>query len=184
MGSNYPTYCPDCDRGPYESEAALRGHVNAAGSEHPGWTDIKAQLQGDDQGESGDGSGNDTKGTEGDPEKETEETSSETEDEMPTQEEYEQQHQGNNQGESGDSSGNGDTDEPGETTSSGAPGGLPMDPKTLGLLLGTALVLWLAYRALSGDSSDIEGIDQGELGDGAADDTNDDTQALGGGLQG
>lgn len=51
---------------------------------------------------------------------------------------------------------------------------LPMDPKTLGLLLGAALVLWLAFRAASNDS-DTELNDslnapddpeQGELGGG------------------
>jgi hypothetical protein len=171
--ADLPVACPaeGCDGGPYDTVAALRGHTNArSGPDHPSWQQVQQRIEEQhDQGESGDGAESDT----------SEDADDDT-DEMPTQQEYAEQH---DQGESGDGSGDGDQGDQGSDTSGGVPAALPMDPTTLGMLLGTALVLWLAYRALSGDSSDTEGIDQGELGDGSETDTSDETQALGGGLQ-
>jgi len=172
--TTYPTNCPvdGCDRGPYESENELRGHVNATGTDGHDWSAVQAYLGDDSETETTD------EGSDEEADSSHEETDEEAE--MPTQDEYEAQHQADGQADPGDGAADDTNDDGG-----GLPaGGLPMDPKTLGLLLGAALVLWLAYRALSGDGGNDQATGQAELGDGAGADTSEETQPLGGGLQG
>lgn len=165
--------CPaeGCDGGPFETEAALRGHTNArSGPDHPSWGQVQQLIeersdsqeggQDPDQREPGDGA---------------DEEAGEDTDEMPTQQEYEEQHT--------DDGSDGDTDT-GTDTSGGGAAPLPMDPKTLGLLLAVALVLWLAYRRLGDAGGDGQGVDQAEPGDGAGADTSSDGGEIEGGLAG
>jgi hypothetical protein len=162
--------CPaeGCDGGPFETVAALRGHTNArSGPDHPGWQQVQQLIE----ERSGGQDIEEEEPTDGD----ADDTGEETE-EMPTQEEYEEQH---DHGESGDGT---DADTSSDTSAGGG-ASLPMDPKTLGMLLAVALVLWLVYRALSGDGDDGQEVDQGDLGDGSGVETDTDTSDLGGGLQ-
>lgn len=104
---------------------------------------------------------------------------------MPTQAEYERQHS-QTDGEEADDSADGSDDGDrtpadvigtGGTAAGGAAAGaaLPMDPRDLAKIIAVALVLWVAYRALTGgadggaETSDLDedgGDDQDELGGG------------------
>ena len=152
--------CPaeGCDRGPMETEAALRGHANATGPEHPSWREVQQLL--------------DERGDQDEPEDGVEDDTSEEAEEMPTQQEYEDQHTDTT------------TDDTDTDTSAGGAPALPMDPKTLGMLLAAALVLWLAYRALDGGGDDGQGIDQGKPGDSAGADSTETAGEIQGGLAG
>ncbi|WP_206751677.1 hypothetical protein, partial [Halorubrum sp. SD626R] len=75
------------------------------------------------------------------------------------------------------------TSDQGDTTSDSPLPSLPMDPKTVGMILAVALVLWLSYRALSGssdDRGDTTSDEQAKGGDGTATDD----QEISGGLTG
>lgn len=59
---------------------------------------------------------------------------------------------------------------------------LPMDPKTLGMLLAAALVLWVAYRALAGDA---DGSDESDESDESAESSVvEEAEEVAGGLMG
>jgi hypothetical protein len=124
-------------------------------------------------------------GDAGEPDEET--TTEEQEDSMPTQEEYEQQLSGGSDailtGDAGDdlrgeeSDGDPvDEDDSEEIEASAAAGAaaLPADPKTLGMILAAAVVLWFAYKKLGGaeasdqvaEESDESTEDQSDVLDG------------------
>ncbi|MUW15740.1 hypothetical protein GJ633_14745 [Halorubrum sp. CBA1125] len=107
---------------------------------------------------------------------------------MPTTGEYEEQHSGVFDASDGEDAGDDvgsevevvDVDDPDDSDddpdgdTAPAPSlSLPMDPKTLGMLLAAALVLWLAYQTLtdssddSDDSDDSDGADVSDVADGA-----------------
>jgi hypothetical protein len=208
---DWPIPCPvdDCDRGPFDDEASLRGHVNASGADGHDWSEVKDQLEagnsaGDDQpeepdrgdttseeaGKAGDGSTTDDQPTEGDDqqkagEKQGDEQATEgDEGDMPTQSEYEDQHDtSGEQAKAGDGDSDGGTSDQGDTTSGSPLAALPMDPLTLGMLLAVALGIWLAYRAVSG-SSDSEqpttSDEQAKAGDGDSDGATSDGEPSGG----
>ncbi|UXF51027.1 MAG: hypothetical protein HQRvContig05_5 [Haloquadratum phage sp.] len=191
---DWPIPCPvdDCDRGPFENMASLRGHVNASGADGHDWSEVKDQLEatdsgGDDQpatseeqGEAGDGSTTDDQPAEGDDQQKAgdeqgdEQATEGDEGEMPTESEYQEQHDtGGEQGKAGDGDSDGGTDDQGDTTSGSPLAALPMDPLTLGMLLAVALGIWLAYRAVSGSGDSDQPTtseEQGEAGDGSTTD--------------
>ncbi|MUW13938.1 hypothetical protein GJ633_04120 [Halorubrum sp. CBA1125] len=199
--TNYPIRClvDGCDRGPFDDEASLRGHVNASGAAGHDWSEVKDQLEAEDNdqsegsdegGKGGDGSEADDQSEEGDDQGEAgnegsnDQEETDVEDDMPTQDEYEDQHDGNDDGgKDGDGSGDEDTSDQGNATSGSPLPSLPMDPKTLGMLLAVALVLWLSYRALSGSSEDDQPTARAEAGK-AGDDSTTDDQEIQGGLTG
>ncbi|WP_144901348.1 hypothetical protein [Halobellus captivus] len=186
----FPTRClvEDCDRGPFESKKALMGHVNGSAAPGHDWSEVKDQLEGgdpgdDDQSKAGDSSGDGetnnpgdeeaAEGSESAPEGDEEGEENDSDEDMPTEEEYQQQHDGGDKGsKTGDGSSDGDQDNQGGETNGSALAGLPMDPKTLGMLLFVAFVLWVSYRALSGSGGDDQptgGDGGGEPGDGSGD---------------
>ena len=198
---SFPTRClvDGCDRGPFESLASLRGHINASGAAGHEWSTVKDQLDtSDEQAKAGDGSGDgetndteeETSESEGEaaPEESDQEATTNDEGDMPTQEEYEQQHTtSGSEGKSGDGSGDGTTNDQGSTTSGSPLSALPMDPKTLGMLLAVAVVLWLSYRALSGSSDDDQpetSNEQAKAGDGSGVESTTETEEIQGGLTG
>jgi len=132
---DYPINCPvdDCDRGPFDNENALRGHVNAsAGNDHE-WQKVEAQLEATEGAEAGDG-GDEPQGNDAEEGEQND---------MPTQQEYQEQHADDGDGDDGD-----------DTSGASPVAALPMDPVTLGLLLAVAVGLWLTYRTLSSDDGD------------------------------
>jgi len=173
--SIYPTPCPvdGCDRGPFDDEKALRGHVNASGGSGHDWEAVKEELATSEEGgKAGDGSDADDQpegGNEGDnpapegdevaPAKGEDQPEEGDDTDMPTQQEYEDQH---TTGDGDEGSGDGSTTDTPNTTSGSPLPSLPMDPKTLGMLLAVALVLWLSYRALSGPSDSDQPTTSGE----------------------
>jgi hypothetical protein len=114
---------------------------------------------------------------------------------MSTAELYEEQHSGVSDASGGEDAGGDagsevevvDADDPdddpdGDAVSAPSPS-LPMDPKTLGMLLAAALVLWLAYRALSGDGDGSGGSD-GSDDSGAVEELEEEAEDMAGGLTG
>jgi hypothetical protein len=102
-----------------------------------------------------------------------EDTDEDGSDDMPTQDEYRQQHSDSDDeqadvsasseptGSGGNTSASAGSDAPDDADADdldAAPAAaLPMDPKTLGMILGVAFVLWLAYRSIGGgDTSEPE----------------------------
>jgi len=198
--SIYPTPCPvdGCERGPFEDEGSLRGHVNASAGEGHDWGAVKEGLATNEEGgKAGDGAGTDDQPEEGDEQADTPEEgdegsetpapqgddTSEDDTEMPTQEEYEQQHGGGEGAESGDGDNDTDTDDGGSDTSGSPLAALPMDPLTLGMLLAAALGIWLMYRAVSGSEGNDQPTTSGEGGK-AGDGPATDDQPPAGGLTG
>ena len=193
--------CPvdGCERGPFESEPNLRGHVNASGGDDHNWSEVAEQLEAADQGadgatdtsdergEAADGSTTDDQPEQGDDqqkagEKEGDEQATEgDEGDMPTQDEYQQQHDtSGEEAKAGDGDSDGGTSDQGDTTSGSPLAALPMDPLTLGMLLAVALGIWLAYRAVSGSSDSDQSTtsdEQAKAGDGS---TTDDQEVSGG----
>lgn len=139
--SQYPTVCPidGCNRGPFDSEAALRGHANGSAADGHTWDNVTDQLE---KGESPDGKTNDSP-EEGDTEGDNPTGDGDGDADMPTQAEYEDQH-------ATDGDGTGSGDDTGDTPTAAPTAALPVDPKTLGMLLAVALVMWVAYRTLAG----------------------------------
>ena len=206
--SEYPIEeCPvdGCKRGPFDTEGSLRGHVNASGDDGHDWTEVKQLVAGDgaappegddqsttsgEQAKAGDSSTTDDQPTEGDDqakagnEQGNKQATEGDDQQMPTQDEYEDQHAtSDGAGKAGDGSATDDQPDQGDTTSGSPLPSLPMDPKTLGMLLAVGLVLWLSYRALSGSSGSDQPItsdEQAKAGDGS---TTDD-QTVQGGLTG
>jgi len=107
-------------------------------------------------------------------------------DTMATQDEYQRQHSSTAEDTADGSAEGSDDPDAGDSDAIGAVGSaaggaaaagaaLPVEPKKLGQILAVALVLWVAYRALTGggdndaDTSDLDedgGDDQDELGGG------------------
>ncbi|TKX86201.1 hypothetical protein EXE43_09535 [Halorubrum sp. SS5] len=193
--------CPvdGCDRGPFDDEASLRGHVNASGADGHDWAEVKQLVAGDgaadseeddqpatseEAGKAGDGSTTNNQPTEGDDQQEAgekqgdEQATEGDEGEMPTESEYQEQHDtSGEQGKAGDGDSDGGTSDQDDTTSGSPLAALPMDPLTLGMLLAVALGIWLAYRAVSGPSDSEQATtsdEQAKAGDGdSAGDTSD-----------
>jgi len=161
IDTDYPIDCPvdDCDRGPFDNENALRGHVNAsAGNDHE-WKAVEEQLE---EAEAGDG-GDEPQGNDGE---------EGGENDMPTQQEYQEQHADDGDGDTSDTSG------------ASPVAALPMDPVALGLLLAVAVGLWLTYRTLSSDDGDDTiDVDATET-DTSSESVADDSEIITGGLTG
>lgn len=199
--------CPvdGCERGPFDDESSLRGHVNASGGDGHDWGAVKEGLRaGNDQPATSEGAGKARDGsttddqpeegeeqaTEGDDqpkagEKQGDEQVTEgDEEDMPTQSEYEDQHDtSDGQGKAGDGGSDGGTSDQGDTTSGSPLALLPVHPYKLGLLLAVALVLWLAYRSVSGSSDSEQATtsdEQAKAGDGDSDAATSDGEPSGG----
>jgi hypothetical protein len=215
-------YCPvdECDGGPYDNLAGLRGHVNGKkkSDKTHDWGAIKEQVEGPDPTDSGKGdvagsddTADDTTDSTNQPDQEpTDSSNSDTSDStdqpdqdptdsgkgdvagsddtaddtsdsaMPTDEEY-QALQGSKSDDGSDSDTTDDTSD--DTSDSGGltRPNLPVDPRTLLLVVAVAAVGWMLYQAITGPSevdnmagSDSEGDDLGGS-EGRQDDTTEET---------
>lgn len=96
-------------------------------------------------------------------EKQTGEDDGSEDGDMPTNDEYQRQLTAAHDGDEGSTDTEGSTVEGVETNEDAPVGvGLPADPVTLGMVLGTAIVLWALYRSVSGDGSTEATVDGGD----------------------
>jgi len=186
-------YCPveGCDYGDDEQKAlgSVQGHINGSPDPDHDWSELRERVEAqaddaatdeesDEGNEEGGASAPDSEQSESDDGESSEETNPETDESddetMPTDEEYDQQREARDSGEDDES------DEETDDSDDLPIPALPVDPRTLMMLVAVAGLAWLLYRTVSGSDEETPAPERSETPEFEAPDDDSETEVQGG----